>query len=66
MYEITNHSKTQAKKLGVEIKPSTNKNKKLDAYEDWRLPIDARVKDLVSQMNLEEKVGFMLISTTRM
>ena len=34
MYEITNHSKTQAKKLGVEIKPSTNKNKKLDVFRD--------------------------------
>jgi len=43
-----------------------NKNNQLDKYEDWRLPIDVRVKDLVSQMTLEEKVGFMLISTTRM
>lgn len=43
-----------------------NKNKKLDRYEDWRLPISDRIKDLVSQMTLEEKVGFMLISTTRM
>jgi hypothetical protein len=33
MYEITNHSKTQAKKLGVEIKPSTNKNKKIDVNQ---------------------------------
>ncbi len=43
-----------------------NKNGKLDKYEDWRLPVDARVKDLLSQMTLEEKIGFMLISTTRM
>jgi beta-glucosidase len=43
-----------------------NKNKKLDKYEDWRLPIAERVKDLVSQMTIEEKLGFMLISTTRM
>jgi beta-glucosidase len=43
-----------------------NKNGKLDKYEDWRLPVDVRVKDLVAQMTLEEKVGFMLISTTRM
>ena len=43
-----------------------NKNNKLDKYEDWRLPVDVRVKDLVSQMTLEEKLGFMLISTTRM
>ena len=43
-----------------------NKNGKLDKYEDWRLPVDTRVKDLVAQMTLEEKAGFMLISTTRM
>jgi len=43
-----------------------NQNNKLDKYEDWRLPVEARIKDLVSQMTLEEKVGFMLISTTRM
>ena len=43
-----------------------NKNQKLDKYEDWRLPVAERVKDLVSQMTLEEKLGFMLISTTRM
>jgi beta-glucosidase len=43
-----------------------NKNNKLDKYEDWRLPIETRIKDLVAQMTLEEKLGFMLISTTRM
>lgn len=43
-----------------------NKNGKLDQYEDWRLPIDVRVKDLVNQMTLEEKIGFMIISTTRL
>lgn len=43
-----------------------NKNGKLDKYEDWRLPAGERVRDLLAQMTLEEKVGFMLISTTRM
>ncbi|WP_225309589.1 glycoside hydrolase family 3 protein [Larkinella humicola] len=43
-----------------------NKNGTLDRYEDWRLPVETRVKDLIGQMTLEEKVGFMLISTTRM
>jgi len=43
-----------------------NKNGQLDPYEDWRLPVDARVRDLLGRMTLEEKVGFMLISTTRM
>jgi beta-glucosidase len=43
-----------------------NKNNKLDKYEDWRLPVEARIKDLLTQMTLEEKIGFMLISTTRL
>ena len=36
-----------------------NKNGQLDAYEDWRLPMEERIADLVSQMTLEEKVGLM-------
>ena len=43
-----------------------NRNGKLDPYEDWRLTAEERSKDLVSKMSLEQKVGFMLISTTRM
>ena len=43
-----------------------NKNDKLDKYEDWRLPNEIRIKDLLSLMTLEEKIGFMLISTTRL
>ena len=43
-----------------------NKNDKLDKYEDWRLPNEVRIKDLLSMMTLEEKIGFMLISTTRL
>jgi beta-glucosidase len=35
----------------------------LDRYEDWRLPVAARVDDLVSHMTLEEKAGLMLIDT---
>ena len=37
-----------------------NKNGALDAYEDWRLPMEERIADLVSQMTLEEKAGLML------
>ncbi|WP_018619985.1 glycoside hydrolase family 3 protein [Spirosoma luteum] len=43
-----------------------NQNGKLDSYEDWRLTPEERSKDLMGQMSLEEKVGFMLISTSRM
>ncbi|MDF7810808.1 glycoside hydrolase family 3 N-terminal domain-containing protein [Hymenobacter sp. YC55] len=43
-----------------------NKNGKLDTYEDWRLPAEARAQDLVARMSVAEKVGFMLISSTRL
>ncbi|MCR4765341.1 MAG: glycoside hydrolase family 3 C-terminal domain-containing protein [Bacteroidaceae bacterium] len=36
-----------------------NKNGELDAYEDWRLPMQDRIDNLVSLMTLEEKVGLM-------
>lgn len=34
MYKITDYSRKQADKLGVSIKPSTNKNKKIDVFRD--------------------------------
>jgi beta-glucosidase len=43
-----------------------NKNGKLDKYEDWRLSNDTRTKDLLTKMSVEDKVGFMLISTSRL
>lgn len=33
MYDITDYSYQQAKKLGVEIKPSTRKGKKIDVFK---------------------------------
>ncbi|MGR3811052.1 glycoside hydrolase family 3 N-terminal domain-containing protein [Jiulongibacter sp. NS-SX5] len=63
--ELGYRSAKVIKKRGLEFK-DLNKNGKLDTYEDWRKPIDQRVENLLSQMSLEEKVGLMLISTTRM
>ena len=34
MYKITHYSKQQAKKLGVKIKPSTQKGKKIDVFKN--------------------------------
>ena len=34
-----------------------NKNGSLDVYEDWRQDIDARVADLISQMDIDVKLG---------
>jgi hypothetical protein len=36
MYDITDYSYQQAKKLGVEIKPSTRKGKKLDVFKQGK------------------------------
>ena len=41
-----------------------NKNRKLDTYEDYRQPIDTRIENLLSQMNIEEKAGLMFITMT--
>lgn len=40
-----------------------NKNGELDKYEDWRLSIDERAKDLASKMTVEQIAGLMLYSS---
>ncbi|NDL67042.1 glycoside hydrolase family 3 protein [Anaerotalea alkaliphila] len=40
-----------------------NGNGRLDPYEDWRLSPRERAENLVSLMDLDEKVGMMLINT---
>ena len=37
-----------------------NRNGVLDPYEDWRLPVEERVRDLVSKMDLDSKLGLSL------
>ena len=39
-----------------------NKNGKLDPYEDWRLPVEERAKDLATKMSVEQIAGLMLYS----
>lgn len=40
-----------------------DRNGKLDTYEDWRLPAEVRVADLVQRMSLEELAGLMVHGT---
>lgn len=40
-----------------------NKNGAVDPYEDWRLPVERRIEDLLSRMTLEEKAGLMIHSS---
>ncbi len=39
-----------------------NKNGILDSYEDWRLPVDERAKDLATKLSVEQIAGLMLYS----
>jgi beta-glucosidase len=39
-----------------------NKNGKLDKYEDWRLTVAERAKDLASKMTVDQIAGMMLYS----
>jgi len=40
-----------------------NKNGMVDPYEDWRLPVNERAKDLAQKMSLEDIAGLMLYSS---
>ena len=52
---------TLIEKSGFAFK-DLNKNGTLDAYEDWRLPVDERISNLVGQMSVEQMAGLMLYS----
>jgi hypothetical protein len=45
---------------GLRFKDS-NRSGALDPYEDWRLPAEARARDLVARMTRED--AYMLVST---
>lgn len=55
-------SKAKLVKDGYEFRDA-NGNGQLDPYEDWRLPAEARVADLLPRMTLQQKAGMMLIDT---
>lgn len=59
---ITARSKPVLTVAGLRFKDA-NANGQLDPYEDWRLPVEQRVADLVGRMTLDEKAGLMLIDS---
>ena len=63
--ELGTRSVSVITKGGLQFK-DLNKNGKLDKYEDWRLSPEQRAADLLSQMTIDEKVGFMIISQINM
>src|ERR1700683_3886251 len=57
--KLASHHAPILTQFGLQFR-DLNRNGQIDGYEDWRLPVDLRVADLVSKMTLEEKVGLML------
>jgi beta-glucosidase len=60
--KIESHKAPILEKDGLKFR-DLNKNGALDSYEDWRLPADKRVADLLAKMTLEEKTGLMIHSS---
>ena len=59
MYHITDYSKKQAKKLNVEIKPSSKKNKKIDVIKNNKVIVsigDSRYNDYPTYIKEKGKV----------
>jgi hypothetical protein len=57
-YKITKYTKDKAKKLGVEVKPSQNKTKKIDVFKGGKkvASVGARgMNDYPTYMDLEKK-----------
>ena len=68
LLQAADQPKIEARKAPVITKDGLkfrdlNKNGTLDRYEDWRLPVEQRVADLVSRMTVEEKTGLMIHSS---
>jgi len=60
MYNIKKYSFDQAKKLGVNIKPSKHKNKKIDVYKDdvYLCSIgDIRYQDYPSYLEINKELA---------
>ncbi|MFD1505040.1 glycoside hydrolase family 3 protein [Georgenia yuyongxinii] len=59
---VTARSKSVIESDGLTFK-DLNANGVLDPYEDWRLPTEERVSDLLGRMTVAEKVGILLITS---
>ena len=58
VYTITEYSKKKAKELNVDIKPSKNKNKKIDVYKNNKKVasiVDVKYNDFPNYLSMENK-----------
>ena len=57
MYSITKYTKDRAKKLGVVVKPSTNKKKKIDVFKDKKKIASVGAIGYMDYPNYIKKIG---------
>jgi len=65
MYSITNYTRKQAKKLGVIVKPSTNKTKKIDVYKNDRKIASVGAYGMNDYPTYMKKMGLKYAKTRR-
>ena len=58
MYPITNYTYSQAKKIGVVVKPSTNKTKKIDVYKQGKKIASVGANGMNDFPTYIKKMGF--------
>ena len=54
MYKITEYSKEQAEKLGVQIKPSVKKNKKIDVIKNGKVIASIGLRLIHAEQSLSQ------------
>jgi len=65
MYSITNYTRKQAKKLGVIVKPSTNKTKKIDVYKNDKKIASVGAYGMNDYPTYMKKMGLKYAKTRR-
>jgi len=65
MYSITNYTRKQAKKLGVSVKPSTNKTKKIDVYKNDKKIASVGAYGMNDYPTYMKKMGIKYAKTRR-
>ena len=64
-YSITNYTLQRAKKLGVKVKPSTNKTKKIDVYRKDRKIASVGAAGMNDYPTYMKKMGKTYANTRR-
>ena len=65
MYNITNYTNIQAKKLGLQVKPSRNKTKKIDVYKNNKKIASVGANGMNDYPTYIKKCGIKYATTRR-